>query len=49
MDLQVLWNDKNLSMPLHETCENTCLECLVYGAEGWTLCKTDKAESWQLM
>ena len=37
-DLQVLWNDRNLSMPLKMKLVKTLVwSALVYGAESWTL------------
>ena len=52
VDLQVLWNDKNLSMPLKMKLVKTLVwSALVYGAESWTLWKADEsrimaAEMW---
>ena len=52
IDLQVLWNDRNLSMALKMKLVKTLVwSALVYGAESWTLCKADEsritaAEMW---
>ena len=52
IDLQVLWNDRNLSMPLKMKLVKTLVwSALIYGAESWTLCKADEsrimaAEMW---
>ena len=52
IDLQVLWNDRNLSMPLKMKLVKTLVwSALAYGAESWTLCKADEsrimaAEMW---
>ena len=52
IDLQVLWNDRNLSNHLKMKLVKTLVwSALVYGAESWTLCKADEnrimaAEMW---
>ena len=44
IDLHVLWNDRNLSMPLKMKLVKTLVwSALVYGAESWTLCKADES------
>ena len=52
IDLQLIWNDKNLSNQLKMKLAKTLVwSALVYGAESWTLCKADEnrilaAEMW---
>ena len=52
IDPQVLWNDRNCSMPLKMKLVKTIVwSALVYGAESCTLCKADEsrimaAEMW---
>ena len=52
IELQDLWNDRNLSIQLKMRLVRTLVwSALVYGAEAWTLCKADEnrilaAEMW---